>query len=413
MKQKIRKIIILGGYGVFGKEIALTLAKLKLPNTTLEIVGRNGKKAEEFANKKEMGATFSVCDLQKEDTKPYDLQKQESSPRDPYEPKPLPEIVQKAFLVIHAAGPFSGQDYRVAQACLKAGAHYLDIADGRKYVTDFQGKLHKEVKHKNLFFCTGASTTPAVTSAMVKELKADGLKITAIHSTLSPGNQNPRGTATVATVLGYLGNAIPVMINGEEVDRFGWFDEEKLTFPDAVQGRKVYTVDSPDIALFPKHFEAQTVTFKAGLELNMMNQGLTLLAHLHRRKLLPNLTNQAKLLTQLSLLSSRLGSPQGAIVVSVEGEKEGQHVRRTLAVVALKDGPLVAAAPAVLLTKHLLDGKLTRRGAFTGVGLVSFTDLRGFLDFLDKMDEQRRKEQGKKEAKRFQIIRADEDGWSQ
>src|SRR3974390_3238294 len=35
-------------------------------------------------------------------------------------------------LVIHCAGPFQGQDYRVAQAALAAGAHYLDLADGRE-----------------------------------------------------------------------------------------------------------------------------------------------------------------------------------------------------------------------------------------------------------------------------------------
>ena len=31
-------------------------------------------------------------------------------------------------LVIHCVGPFQGQDYRVANAALAAGAHYLDLA---------------------------------------------------------------------------------------------------------------------------------------------------------------------------------------------------------------------------------------------------------------------------------------------
>src|ERR1700689_4443659 len=34
-------------------------------------------------------------------------------------------------LVIHCAGPFQGQDYRVVLAALACGAHYIDIADGR------------------------------------------------------------------------------------------------------------------------------------------------------------------------------------------------------------------------------------------------------------------------------------------
>jgi hypothetical protein len=39
-------------------------------------------------------------------------------------------------LVIHCVGPFQGQDYRVANAALAAGAHYLDLADGRQFIDD-------------------------------------------------------------------------------------------------------------------------------------------------------------------------------------------------------------------------------------------------------------------------------------
>jgi saccharopine dehydrogenase-like NADP-dependent oxidoreductase len=40
-------------------------------------------------------------------------------------------------LVIHCAGPFQNQDYRVALAALSCGAHYIDLADGREFVTGF------------------------------------------------------------------------------------------------------------------------------------------------------------------------------------------------------------------------------------------------------------------------------------
>ncbi len=42
-------------------------------------------------------------------------------------------------LVIHCVGPFQGQDYRVAQATMAAGANYLDLADGRDFVANFAG----------------------------------------------------------------------------------------------------------------------------------------------------------------------------------------------------------------------------------------------------------------------------------
>src|SRR5262249_49491488 len=40
-------------------------------------------------------------------------------------------------LVMHCVGPFQGQDYRVVRAALAAGAHYVDLADGRLFVGAF------------------------------------------------------------------------------------------------------------------------------------------------------------------------------------------------------------------------------------------------------------------------------------
>ena len=37
-------------------------------------------------------------------------------------------------IVVDATGPFQGRDHRVAAACIEAGCHYLDIADGRDFV---------------------------------------------------------------------------------------------------------------------------------------------------------------------------------------------------------------------------------------------------------------------------------------
>ena len=43
----------------------------------------------------------------------------------------------KPDIVIHCAGPFQAQDYRVALAALACGAHYIDLSDGREFVAGF------------------------------------------------------------------------------------------------------------------------------------------------------------------------------------------------------------------------------------------------------------------------------------
>jgi len=40
----------------------------------------------------------------------------------------------KPQAVVHTCGPFQGQDYQVAMACIRARAHYIDLADGRDFV---------------------------------------------------------------------------------------------------------------------------------------------------------------------------------------------------------------------------------------------------------------------------------------
>jgi len=45
-------------------------------------------------------------------------------------------------LVIHCVGPFQGQGYGVAKAALAAGAHYLDLADGRQFIAEFAASMN-------------------------------------------------------------------------------------------------------------------------------------------------------------------------------------------------------------------------------------------------------------------------------
>lgn len=72
-------------------------------------------------------------------------------------------------LVIHAAGPFQGQDYRVAEACLDAGSDYIDLADGRGFVTGI-GRLHERALAAGRLLVAGASSVPALSSAAVDAL---------------------------------------------------------------------------------------------------------------------------------------------------------------------------------------------------------------------------------------------------
>ena len=96
----------------------------------------------------------------------------------------LARAIDGSYLVIHAAGPFQGPNYHVAERCLEAGAHYLDLADARDFVAGI-GRLDELARQRGLMVTSGVSSTPAITSALIAELAPEFAQIDEIHTALS------------------------------------------------------------------------------------------------------------------------------------------------------------------------------------------------------------------------------------
>ena len=102
-----RRVVILGGYGVFGRHITENLSTVS--DIRLTIAGRSVNKGFAFAES--LGIEFRQCDANRAVS--------------------LKNAVEDAWLVINASGPFKAADYRIPQCCIGAGCHYIDMADGR------------------------------------------------------------------------------------------------------------------------------------------------------------------------------------------------------------------------------------------------------------------------------------------
>ena len=250
MSDSKRIVSVLGGYGIFGGRVAQALALDE--NCRVRVVGRHAKIGRNFAHR--IGAEFREFKDVAGDA--------------------LRQALEGSCLVIHAAGPFQGAGYDVAERCIDLGADYLDLSDVREFVAGIS-KLDTQARERGLMVTSGVSTTPAITSAMIASSAAEFSRLDSIHTALSPGNQNPRGEATIAAVLSYLGQTIRIWEDGKWVDRPGWGDTARLTFPQPVGRRRVHNCEVPDLELFPDHFQARTVRFSAGLELNVLNYMLS------------------------------------------------------------------------------------------------------------------------------------------
>lgn len=281
----------------------------------------------------------------------------------------------KPFLVIHTAGPYQGQAYQVARACIQCGSHYLDLADGRAFVEGF-GELNACALKANLLLVTGASTLPALSSAVIDSLRVEFSTIEQIEISIAPAHQTPRGLGTIAAVLSYCGKPFRVLVNGQWVTRFGWQNLRVQSYP-ALGKRLSGACDVPDLSLLPANISGlETVTFYAALEAWWEQLTLWLMAWMSRAGLVSDWTKFVPGFDRLSRRLESLGSSTGGMHVSLKGhDKEGLPTQRIWFLTAKDNhGPEIPCSPALVLARNLIKGRVESRGAIPCLGLMSLSD---------------------------------------
>ena len=339
-----RRIVVLGGFGNFGARICRRLAQ----EPGLDIIA-TARTARGDAPGGVDGAWLDI--------------------KSPSLSRELAAL--RPYVVIHCAGPFQGQDYRVADATLACGAHYLDLADGRAFVAQFASELDGTARAADRTAISGASTLPALSSAVVDHLRSNFRQLESINLTIAPGQHAPRGTATMAAVLGYAGQAFPWWIRGHWQTAYGWQELVRLTFP--FGKRWAGACDVPDLALFPEHYPGvQTVTFRAALEVPLQHFALWTLAGVRRAGIPIPVADWAGGLNRIGRWLDRFGSDCGGMRVDVVGELlGGRRERRTWLLTAKGNhGPEIPCMAATILALRLVRGEPVPVGARACVSVL-------------------------------------------
>jgi hypothetical protein len=278
-------------------------------------------------------------------------------------------------LVIHCVGPFQGQDYRVAKAALGAGSHYLDLADGRNFVTEFARNVHEAAIAANRLAVCGASTLPALSSAVLAELRQGLSNVESVDLVIAPGQRAIRGTATLESVFSYLGKPFPIWRDGRWAQAWGWMD---LRWVDLDVGKRLAAAcDVPDLALLPVRFpEIRSVRFHAALEFTVQHLALWCLAGIRRVGLPVPVGLWAGWLDRWAAAFDPIAADRGGMAVTITGRhNEGRRVRRTWQLVApAADGPEIPCMAAILLTRQLAGGASLPSGAFACMGFLRLAD---------------------------------------
>jgi saccharopine dehydrogenase-like NADP-dependent oxidoreductase len=278
-------------------------------------------------------------------------------------------------LVIHCAGPFQNQDYRVALASMACNANYIDIADGREFVTGFVNAVGPAADAARRVAVTGASTLPALSSAVVDSLKKPLASLSAIDIVIAPGQHAPRGAATVAAVLGYAGRSFLWWRDGEWRAVHGWQELERSNL--SFGSRWAAACDVPDLELLPKRYPGvQTVTFRAALEVSLQHYALWMIAGCRRMGLGIPMARWGPFLDRVGTWLDWFGTDTGGMRVRIVGRDDaGQGHRRTWELIAENNhGPEIPCMAAILLTNRFNHGNACTPGAKVCMGTLKLSD---------------------------------------
>jgi hypothetical protein len=347
------KVSVLGGYGNFGARICRALAND--PDIELQVAGRDKRKAEMLAG--EIGAMATQIDT--------------SSGR-------LAHTLRAAGveLVIHTAGPFQAQGYGVALAAAKAGAHYIDLADGRRFVCDFASQANDAFVAADRCAVSGASTVPALSSAVVDAALAKFGRLDSIDICIAPAQKAPRGRATLEGVLSYCGEPIQVWRSGRWQTQYGWEDPAPVNFA-RLKVRAGALCDIPDLEIFPGRYPGvKDVMFRAPLEVGITQQVFAALSSLRRRGWIGSPRAMAGVLHRLGGVFDAWGTPDGGMVVRLAGEGHAGGPQRLAwhVTAGAFHGPEIPCMAAILLARKLARGEGPPPGAHTAAGLLALDD---------------------------------------
>lgn len=287
-----------------------------------------------------------------------------------------------AWIVVDCAGPFQGSGTALIEAAIAARCHYIDLADSRALIADIK-RFDGPARAQSVGVFTGASSTPALTHAVLGTLTAGWRQIDTIDIAIVPGNRTPKGRSVVEGILSWVGQKVRVFNEGQWQERRGWSGTHQVRV-EGLGARRAALADVPDLDLLVARFQPRVrARFDAGMELGPLHWLIWLSGVCVRLRLVRSAKVFAGLGTWIALRLDRFGTDAGGMVIEVAGldqRLEPKMVRWSLKA-ERGDGPYVPAIPAAATIWALAKGQ-AMTGARAATGLLTLDSLKPWFDGL-------------------------------
>jgi hypothetical protein len=357
------KILVIGGYGVFGGRIIELLDSEA--RFMLLVAGRSLAKANRFIASRSAAKTNlhpAVFD------RDGDIDAQLASI--------APDIV------VDASGPFQnygGRPYRVIEACLRHRINYLDLADGSDFVAGVSA-FDAKAREAGIFILSGVSSFPVLTAAAVRALSHDMSTVTAIRGGIAPSPYAVVGENVIRAIASYAGQPVQRTHNGAVSAGYPFTEQLRYTIAPPgyvpLEPRLFSLVDVPDLrALAVLWPQAKEIWMGAAPVPELLHRCLMAFAWLVRRRLIPTLAPLAPLF-HFFTNHVRWGQHRGGMFVEVEGlSAYGRPAKRSWHLLADgDDGPYIPAMAVEAIVRNTLAGRAPLPGARASVRDLELDD---------------------------------------
>jgi hypothetical protein len=342
------KILILGGYGVFGGRLARLLADLN--GLELLICGRTLSAAEAFC------ASYAGTPR----VRPLRVERATIA---------TALATERPDLVVDASGPFQDygdNGYSVIEACIDARIPYLDFADAADFVFGVS-QFDAAAKAAGIYVLSGVSSFPVLTAAVLREM-AKTMDLASVDGGIAPSPYAGIGLNVMRAVVGYAGAPVKLQRHGRPGQGTGLAESRRFTV--AVPGRlplrnlHFSLVDVPDLQVLPpEHPTLTDIWMGAGPVPEILHRVLNVIAKARARFRLPSLVPFSPLFYSVLNLM-KFGEHRGGMYVRAQGLRHGGPVELSWHLLAESDdGPYIPSMAIEAVIRKLLAGERPADGA--------------------------------------------------
>lgn len=311
----MRRIVVLGGFGFFGKAVA-------------ELLRADG--AAPLLGSRRRGADVVV---------------------DVEDPASLRTALKPGDVLVDTVGPFQKRSPALVEAAIGIGCDLIDLSDSVRYT---RAILDREQHIAGIRVLTACSTLSAISAAAIRKTGIEPRRLTVA---LAPASRRVARPGTGGSLLAQVGAPIDVFRDGRWSAATGFAETRGFHMPPPFGRVRGGLLESVDAVMLPRIWPSlETVEFFLDSRAPGVNAMLSLAARSRaaRRWMLR--------LGRVGMAYTRaLGASSGCVLMEVEG---AGGTKGGCALVATEKGYLTPAVPAALAALAIA------RGSFPHSGLV-------------------------------------------